>query len=81
MRGVTFYTGEVGKIDIISIHTPHAGSDGIVIDRSVPNRGFQSTLPMRGVTVTENVYDSDAKFQSTLPMRGVTSTEQLSCAV
>ena len=35
---------------IISIHTPHAGSDFHRDSAAAPHRLFQSTLPMRGVT-------------------------------
>ena len=35
---------------------------------------FQSTLPMRGATVTKTKYFEELVFQSTLPMRGATGT-------
>ena len=35
---------------MISIHTPHAGSDGGMLLILPVERLFQSTLPMRGVT-------------------------------
>ena len=34
----------------ISIHTPHAGSDGAAANLGGASGTFQSTLPMRGVT-------------------------------
>ncbi len=35
---------------------------------------FQSTLPMKGVTLDEKeVIDDTGEFQSTLPMKGVTT--------
>ena len=36
---------------IISIHAPHAGSDGHGLSCTIPELVFQSTLPMRGATV------------------------------
>ena len=61
----------------ISIHTPHEGSDYTLQNLSCFFQGFQSTLPMRGVTdtVTREVINA-GKFQSTLPMRGVTKLHQ-----
>ena len=50
MRGATVWNRSVIVRQIISIHTPHAGSDSTNLhyfDFSVP---FQSTLPMRGAT-------------------------------
>ena len=45
-----------------------------------PVTSFQSTLPMRGVTVLLFPKEMFHLFQSTLPMRGVTlSTSALSC--
>ncbi|EOQ37160.1 hypothetical protein HMPREF1526_02079, partial [Butyricicoccus pullicaecorum 1.2] len=38
---------------IISIHTPHAGSDLTLTSRSRMVAIFQSTLPMRGATLTD----------------------------
>ena len=38
---------------LISIHTPHAGSDFVDVTFSGFRHGFQSTLPMRGVTVIQ----------------------------
>ena len=40
------------KRSAISIHTPHAGSDQIALQGIDKITVFQSTLPMRGVTVT-----------------------------
>ena len=38
-------------LEYISIHTPHAGSDGGRPEYFLSNLEFQSTLPMRGVTL------------------------------
>ena len=57
---------------IISIHTPHAGSDDTSGRRCTCLCIFQSTLPMRGVTVCYFLQSETSIFQSTLPMRGVT---------
>ena len=57
----------------ISIHTPLAGSDLVV---SAPDSGlmvFQSTLPLRGATVSSLPPFELVQFQSTLPLRGATS--------
>ena len=56
----------------ISIHTPLAGSDLVV---SAPDSGlmvFQSTLPLRGATVSSLPPFELVQFQSTLPLRGAT---------
>ena len=51
MRGVTHCV----RVDVqglcISIHTPHAGSDEDPFDGIFFIWRFQSTLPMRGVTI------------------------------
>ena len=59
---------------VISIHTPHAGSDLFVLLCFLRCFQFQSTLPMRGAT-TWRIYCNflGSKFQSTLPMRGATA--------
>ena len=56
----------------ISIHTPHAGSDGLWHRKPGRWRRFQSTLPMRGATPKTRFYTAVDIFQSTLPMRGAT---------
>ena len=38
----------------------------------VMKKGFQSTLPLRGVTVAFSTLRELTAFQSTLPLRGVT---------
>ncbi len=59
--------------DLISIHTPHAGSDGIRSYVYAVRLGtFQSTLPMRGATTGGEGWKPKGQFQSTLPMRGAT---------
>ena len=52
MRGATRYASEFGKRRLISIHTPHAGSDLYSLFKTARSVGFQSTLPMRGATRT-----------------------------
>ena len=62
--------------NVISIHAPHAGRDGVnikIIDKLIL---FQSTRPMRGATF--RLVTGSLKlmlFQSTRPMRGATSSE------
>ena len=73
MRGVTGLLSGFLLRFIISIHTPHAGSDKDRKETGTLARVFQSTLPMRGVTVSMMIScPTFAVFQSTLPMRGVT---------
>ena len=62
----------IGALQEISIHTPHAGSD-LKIGGLLPiNFVFQSTLPMRGATCLQVSNTYSIGFQSTLPMRGAT---------
>ena len=58
---------------MISIHTPHAGSDIFVVLVHFRNSPFQSTLPMRGATDDCHCGAAAGEFQSTLPMRGATN--------
>ncbi len=64
----------VGSLNslVISIHTPHAESDLILIFYDGITTLFQSTLPMRGATYKERYLMNTRIFQSTLPMRGAT---------
>ena len=65
----------VDGLPAISIHTPHAGSDEYNNNYDPTTVEFQSTLPMRGATVSiDNFTYKYRKFQSTLPMRGATTT-------
>ena len=73
MRGVTKVLLPDPVPGIISIHTPHAGSDFPGILQILRQRAFQSTLPMRGVTLVPAISSATSLFQSTLPMRGVTA--------
>ena len=56
----------------ISIHSPHAGRDEILLRRPEACKQFQSTLPMRGKTKAVESVIGIVEFQSTLPMRGET---------
>ncbi len=58
----------------ISIHAPRAGSD-VIEQIFIPHRTkFQSTLPVRGATLSQTAGRiSSLLFQSTLPVRGATS--------
>ena len=57
----------------ISIHAPRAGSDHRLILGKERGNGFQSTLPVRGATMSTDIYELlDYAFQSTLPVRGAT---------
>ncbi len=60
----------------ISIHTPHAGSDGGTKSKRDCPTGFQSTLPMRGATGQGGGNTITITFQSTLPMRGATKNSR-----
>ena len=61
----------------ISIHAPHAGSDRTSLPSASRTRTFQSTLPMRGATLSWSMMIRTISFQSTLPMRGATATSYL----
>ena len=74
MRGATSSSRQVGIKPKISIHTPHAGSDFIIIRIAPDVFIFQSTLPMRGATCLRLRSPALKAFQSTLPMRGATVT-------
>ena len=50
MRGATLRLGKHRGIRIISIHAPHARSDGTPLPQSLYGVAFQSTLLMRGAT-------------------------------
>ena len=55
------------RLDVfISIHTPHAGSDGVRLSYDKHMDEFQSTLPMRGATakVTEFTLNLKTKFMT-----------------
>ena len=56
----------------ISIHAPHARSDGLNSIASRMFKIFQSTLLMRGATSVKAGQVSYDQFQSTLLMRGAT---------
>ena len=72
MRGATRQLVDgVSRYDLISIHAPHARSDG-VISLKTADRIFQSTLLMRGATSSRHNTLMADKFQSTLLMRGAT---------
>mgnify|MGYP000615251547 CR=1 FL=1 len=72
MRGVTGFIRECAKIDAISIHTPHAGSDGCYEISIKQMANISIHTPHAGsddlIIFSEVMFD---KFQSTLPMRGV----------
>ncbi len=57
----------------ISIHAPHARSDMSKAAEPLQRLEFQSTLLMRGATITFKLVDAVDAFQSTLLMRGATS--------
>ena len=60
------------RLIAISIHAPHARSDVRVAEGIVDVVVFQSTLLMRGATVSKSLDDVLLLFQSTLLMRGAT---------
>ena len=51
MRGATARRANWSRCVLISIHTPHAGSDSINLYLVSAPYEFQSTLPMRGATL------------------------------
>ena len=61
------------SLPVISIHAPHARSDCLAHYMSPYDKGFQSTLLMRGATSVLRFSPVVAVFQSTLLMRGATS--------
>ena len=63
----------------ISIHTSLAGSDPVVCPLFCASGLFQSTLPLREVTVAESHKAPLGVFQSTLPLREVTVSARSSC--
>ncbi len=77
MRGATHYHCFANYYKIISIHTPHAGSDSMEMTVKKFSGTFQSTLPMRGATHLLIDLNAAQLFQSTLPMRGATKFCQL----
>ena len=50
MRGATTSKTTYEQACAISIHTPHAGSDALILTADSLATEFQSTLPMRGAT-------------------------------
>ncbi len=60
----------------ISIHAPRAGSDLYHIFLYSQVFPFQSTLPVRGATVSRLYNGASLSFQSTLPVRGATVRAQ-----
>ena len=42
------------SVTLISIHTPLAGSDSVTFSALYCVDGFQSTLPLRGATLTHS---------------------------
>ena len=57
---------------LVSIHAPNEGSD-VPPPCKISNVKFQSTLPMKGATVSRPTLRAASWFQSTLPMKGATS--------
>ena len=66
MRGATAQLRRRVALFLISIHTPHAGSDTNISAAVRAHRQFQSTLPMRGATakVTEFTLNLKTKFMT-----------------
>ena len=68
------HRAQSAHFEIISIHTPLAGSDVKTRDNTGLVIEFQSTLPLRGATRAKPTSsDTTCSFQSTLPLRGATS--------
>ena len=64
------------KLLVISIHAPHARSDGCMSGCWPGKHRFQSTLLMRGATRLARQSCNISQFQSTLLMRGATSADE-----
>ena len=74
LRGATrvHVRDAVLDLDVISIHTPLAGSDPNTSPIWSNDWRFQSTLPLRGATLAGLSSSQGNLFQSTLPLRGAT---------
>ena len=74
LRGATrvHVRDAVLDLDVISIHTPLAGSDQNLVTSVIAAAKFQSTLPLRGATFAALAAFRQNQFQSTLPLRGAT---------
>jgi len=74
VRGATYIVEDAKSMDIVSIHAPREGSDGVNPDTKITALMFQSTLPVRGATTYRwRRGRSNVGFQSTLPVRGATT--------
>ena len=71
-EGSDRHSAVIGRHDPISIHAPREGSDIVKRDMIVFRYIFQSTLPVRGATLSDMQVIKTARFQSTLPVRGAT---------
>ena len=60
-------------VGVISIHAPHARSDERAVQSNWDDIKFQSTLLMRGATMSWRSWSRPREFQSTLLMRGATT--------
>ena len=79
MRGATFLLQDKEIMTIISIHTPHAGSDHYLHHTSSSSLNFNPHSPCgERHHVREKLFYS-LSFQSTLPMRGATPITGISC--
>ena len=78
MRGATYDRDRKAAEGSISIHAPHARSDGSSAYSLVAADEFQSTLLMRGATKQAMRRKQPPIFQSTLLMRGATGYLKLS---
>ena len=58
---------------MISIHAPREGSDDIAFFTVKRVGEFQSTLPVKGATLTPPEGFRSIRFQSTLPVKGATA--------
>jgi len=56
----------------VSIHAPGEGSDLRLLSRPSSLCQFQSTLPVKGATLSDVTLTAPAAFQSTLPVKGAT---------
>ena len=81
MRGATVHASDRAIDLIISIHTPHAGSDSITVPTTIkggisihtPHAGSDQQLPGSRA--------GHCAFQSTLPMRGATGLRPAACCL
>ena len=67
MRGATFKVLQIYGNSAISIHAPRERSDESSFERAKFLRAFQSTLLVRGATITGDIPQNDLKISIHAP--------------